>query len=138
MDTKQQDIPRGVSFQPAKSGGLGLRRLPSVIQDRKTSIVDRLRDSPLLVCTAISEMLERSRLPRDSDQKVVLWGDSLLEYATSSNQRLRSPADILDRGLDQYLVDFLGEHPQLLGELAGKGAIRQGDLTCCSPAGRRI
>ena len=37
-------------FQPAESGGLGFRRLSSVIQDRKKSIVDRPRDSPRLVC----------------------------------------------------------------------------------------
>ena len=53
-------------FQPAESGGLGFRRLSSVIQDRKKSIVDRLRESPSLVCMAVSEMLERSRLVQDS------------------------------------------------------------------------
>ena len=56
---------------------------------------------------AVTEMLER-RLPRDSAQKVMLWGDSLLDYTASSNQRLRPPADILDRGLDLSLVDFRG------------------------------
>ena len=35
-------------------------------------------------------------------------------------------------------MDFLGENPQLLGELAAKGALRQGDIICCSPTGRRI
>ena len=75
-------------FQPAESGRLGVRRL---IQDREKSIVDRLRDSPRLVRMAVSEMLELSRLTRDSAQKVVLWGDSLLDYAASSKQRLRPP-----------------------------------------------
>ena len=59
-------------FQPAEAGGLGFRRLSSVIQDRKQSIVDRLRDSPRLVCMAVSEMLKRSRLTRDLSRKVVL------------------------------------------------------------------
>ena len=94
-------------FQPAEAGGLGFRRLSSVIQDRKKSIVDRLRDSPRLVCMAVSEMLERSRLTRNLDRKVVLWGDSLLDYAASSTQCLRPPAALLDRGLDLPLVDFL-------------------------------
>ena len=35
-------------------------------------------------------------------------------------------------------MDFLGERPQLLEDLAAKGALRQGDITCCSPTGRRI
>ena len=96
-------------FQPAESGGLGFRRLSSVIQDRKKSIVDRLRDSPRLGCMAVSEMLERSRLPRDVYKTVVLWGDSLMAYVAASSQRLRPPAAILDRGLDLSLVDFLGK-----------------------------
>ena len=75
--------------------------------------MDRLRDSPRLVCMAVSEMLGRSRLLRESEHTVVLWGDSLIDYAASSNQRLRPPAEILDRILDLSLVDFLGEHPQL-------------------------
>ena len=33
-------------FQPAGAGGLGFRRLSSVIQDRKRAIIDRLQDSP--------------------------------------------------------------------------------------------
>ena len=41
-------------------------------------------------------------------------------------------------GLDLSLVDSLSEHPQLLGDLAAKGALRQGDITCCAPSGRRI
>ena len=45
---------------------------------------------------------------------------------------------LLDRGLDLSLVEFLGDHPQLLGDFAAKGALRQGDLTCCLPSGRRI
>ena len=119
-------------------GGLGFRRLSSVIQDRKKSIVDRLLDSPRLVCMAVSEMLEKCRLLWDSARKVVLWGDSLSEYAASSNQCLRLLADILDLGLDLSLVDFLGDHPLLLGDLASNGALRQGDLTCCAPSGCRI
>ena len=83
-------------------------------------------------------MLERSRLPQDSAHSMVLWGDSLIDYAASSNQRLQPPVDILDRGLGLSLVDFLGEHPQLFKDLAPKGALRQGDITCCSPSGRRI
>ena len=85
--------------------------LSLVIQDRKKSIVGRLWDSPLFVCMAVSEMLKRDRLPRDSAHTVVLRGDSLIDYAASNNQRLRPPADILDRGLDLSLGDFLGEHP---------------------------
>ena len=65
-------------IKPADSEGLGFRRLSSVIQDRKKSIVDRLRDSSRLVCNAVSKMLEWDRLPRDSVRAVVLWGDSLL------------------------------------------------------------
>ena len=86
---------------------------------------------------AVSEMLERGRLPRDSARTVVLWGDSLIDYAASSNQRLRPPAVIFDMGLDLSLVDFLGEHPQLLRDLVANGALRQGDITCCAPSGRR-
>ena len=69
-----------------------------MIQDRKKSIVDRLRDSPRLVCMAVSEMLERGRLPRDLARIVVLWGDSLFDYAVASYQSLRPPAAILDNG----------------------------------------
>ena len=69
-ETKQEES----LFQPAESGGLGFRRMSSVIQDRKKSIVDRLRDSPRLVCMAVSDMLERGRLPRDSARTVMLWG----------------------------------------------------------------
>ena len=109
--------------------------LSSVIQDHKKSIVNCLRDSPRLVCMAVSEMLERSRLPRDSAQKVVLLGDSLMDYAASSNQRLRPPAVILDRGLDLSQVNFLGEHPQLMGDLATKGPSGDGTSPAARPLG---
>ena len=78
-------------------------------------------------------MLEKCRLLWDSARKVVLWGDSLSEYAASSNQRLRPPSEILGLGLDGSLVDFLGDHPQLLRDLVAQGAILQGDPTCCAP-----
>ena len=99
------------------------------------SIVDRLRDSPRLVCMAVSEMLERDQLLWVSARTVVLSGDSLSEYAASSNQCLRLLAEILDLGLDLSLVDFLGEHPLLLKDLASNGDLRQGDLTCCALSG---
>ena len=69
---------------------------------------------------------------------MVLWGYSLIDYAASSSQRMRSPAAILDMGLDLSLVDILGENPQLLSDLAAKGSLRQDDITCCAASGRRI
>ena len=33
---------------------------------------------------------------------------------------------------------FLGEHSKLLCDLAAKGALRQGNITCCAPSWRRI
>ena len=100
--------------------------------------MDRVRDSPPLVGMAIADMLERSRLLGEADKPVVLWGDSLLDYASISNQRLRPPSDILDLGLDRPLVDILGDHPQVLADLLTVGIARQGDLTCCAATGSRI
>ena len=88
--------------------------MSSVIQIRKKSTVDRRSDSPRLVCMAVSEMLERGRLPRDPARTVVLWGESLIDYAEASNQRLRPPSAILDMGLDLSLMGTflnLGSHP---------------------------
>ena len=51
-----------------------------------------------------------------------------------------SASDLLQLSLTGALtsVEFLGEHPQLLCDLAAKGALRQGNITCCAPSGRRI
>ena len=62
--------------------------------------MDRLWISPRLVCMAMSDMLKHGRLPRYSARKVVLWGDSQIEYAATSIQRLNHPAHIFDLGLD--------------------------------------
>ena len=75
------------------------------------SIVDRLRDSPRLVCMAVSEMLERGRLLWVSARTVVLWGDSLSEYAASSNQCLRPPAEIPTWVLTYPLLTSLATTP---------------------------
>ena len=75
------------------------------------SIVDRLRDSPRLVCMAVSEMLERGRLLWVSARTVVLWGDSLSEYAASSNQCLRLLAEIPTWVLTYPLLTSLATTP---------------------------
>ena len=76
-------------LQPPEPGGFGFRRLSSVIQDQKKSIVDRRRDSHRLACMVVSGMLERGRLSRDFARTMMLWGDSLIDFAATSNQRLR-------------------------------------------------
>ena len=78
----------------------------------------------------MSEMLKRDRLLRDSARKAVPWRNSLLECVVSIKN--------LDLGLDSSLVDLFGDHPQLLGDLAVKGALHQGDLTCCAASGRCV
>ena len=73
-------------FQPPEVGGLGFRRLSSIIQTRKMAIYDRLQDSPASCRRAVESMVARAQLYAPASQQagvagVGLWTTSLLSYA---------------------------------------------------------
>ena len=134
-------------FQPAGAGGLGFRRLSSVIQDRKRAIIDRLQDSPPGVCRAVESMLSRARLHCPPAQTtgvpgIGLWASSVLAYALEGGVMARPARRREDVGDFSQLSEpifsgILDLSSATTAVLRSQKRLVLGDLTHCSSSGER-
>ena len=134
-------------FQPPGAGGLGFRRLSSVIQDRKRAIIDRLHDSSPGVRRAVESMLSRARLHCPPAQTagvpgVDLWASSVLSYALVGGVGARPALRREDVGDFSQLSASIFSGILDLSALCTTALRSQkrlvlGDLTHCSPSGER-